>query len=106
MPNSPFVAHLAIETSYIHGRQVRGVAPEGVIAFPRNFYNNYYELMKAIASIETDRLMLDEGLRVVQLCPAIVIGESRAGNNRGDTSGQCARQRLRARPAGPCPAPR
>ena len=25
------------------------------------------------------------GLRVVQLCPAIVIGESRAGNNRGDT---------------------
>ncbi len=38
-----------------------------------------------MASIETERFMLDKGLRVVQLCPAIVIGESRAGNNRGDT---------------------
>jgi nucleoside-diphosphate-sugar epimerase len=84
-PESPFIAHLAIETSYIHGRQIKKVAREDEMVFPRNFYNNYYELTKAMASIETERFMLDKGLRVVQLCPAIVIGESRAGNNRGDT---------------------
>jgi nucleoside-diphosphate-sugar epimerase len=82
---SPFVQHVAIETSYIHGRHTRTVAREDEIIFPRNFYNNYYELTKAMASIETERFMLDKGLRVVQLCPAIVIGEARAGNNRGDT---------------------
>jgi nucleoside-diphosphate-sugar epimerase len=81
---SPFVAHLAIETSYIHGRKVKGMAREDEIVFPRNFYNNFYEATKAMASIETERFILDKGLRVVQLCPAIVIGESRAGNNRGD----------------------
>ncbi len=83
-PESPFVAHLSIETSYIHGRQVQELAREDEIKFPRNYYNNYYELTKAFASIETERFMLDEGLRVVQLCPAIVIGESSVGNNRGD----------------------
>lgn len=82
---SPFVAHLAVETSYIHGRQVRKVAREDEVVFPRNFYNNYYELTKAMASIETERFLLDRGLRVVQLCPAIVIGEAATGNNRGDT---------------------
>ncbi len=84
-PESPFVAHVGIETSYIHGRQTKEPALEDEIVFPRNFYNNYYELTKAMASIETERFMLDRGLRVGQLCPAIVIGESRAGNNRGDT---------------------
>jgi nucleoside-diphosphate-sugar epimerase len=83
-PGSPFVAHLSIETSYIHGRQVRELAREDEVVFPRNFYNNYYELTKAMASIETERFMLQHGLRVVQLCPAIVIGEGRTGNNRGD----------------------
>jgi len=82
---SPFVKHIGIETSYIHGRQVKQSAREDEIVFPRNFYNNYYELTKALGSIETERFMLDKGLRVVQLCPAIVIGESRTGNNRGDT---------------------
>ncbi len=82
---SPFIAHLSIETSYIHGRQVKRVAREDEMVFPRNFYNNYYELTKAMASIETERFMLDKGLRVVQLCPAIVIGEALTGNNRGDT---------------------
>lgn len=84
-PASPFVAHISIETSYIHGRQTRDLAREDEIAFPRNFYNNYYELTKAMASIETDRTMLEQGLRVIQLCPAIVIGDQRTGNNRGDT---------------------
>jgi nucleoside-diphosphate-sugar epimerase len=84
-PGSPFVAHLGIETSYIHGRQRKQAAREDEVVFPRNFYNNYYELTKAMASIETERFLFERGLRVVQLNPAIVIGESRAGNNRGDT---------------------
>ena len=38
-----------------------------------------------MASIETDRYLIHEGLRVAQLLPSIVIGDSRTGNNRGDT---------------------
>jgi nucleoside-diphosphate-sugar epimerase len=83
-PDSAFVAHIAIETSYIHGRKRRSMAQENALVFPRHFYNNFYELTKAMASIETDRAMID-GLRVVQLLPSIVIGHSRSGNNRGDT---------------------
>ena len=82
---SPFVNHIAIETSYIHGRKKRSIAQETGLVFPRHFYNNFYELTKAMASIETDRSMIDEGLRVAQLLPSIVIGHSRTGNNRGDT---------------------
>lgn len=82
---SPFVAHLSIETSYIHGRQIHDRAREDAMVFPSNYYNNYYELTKAMASIETERFIVERQLRVVELCPAIVIGESRAGNNRGDT---------------------
>jgi nucleoside-diphosphate-sugar epimerase len=82
--NSPFVAHIGIETSYIHGRQTDSMARENTMVFPKNFYNNYYELTKAMGSLETERIMLNEGLRVVQLCPSIVIGDTRTGNNRGD----------------------
>ena len=82
---SKFVLHVAIETSYIHGRKKRSMAQESALVFPKNFYNNFYELTKAMASIETDQHMVEEGLRVVQLLPAIVIGDSRTGNNRGDT---------------------
>ena len=82
---SPFIAHLGIETSYIHGRAKKDVAREDDMVFPENFYNNYYELTKAMASIETERFIVEKKLRVTQLCPAIVIGESKAGNNRGDT---------------------
>jgi len=84
-PGSPFVHHVAIETSYIHGRKKASLAQENALAFPRHFYNNFYELTKAMASLETDRFLVDSGLRVVQLLPSIVIGESRNGNNRGDT---------------------
>jgi len=84
-PGSPFIAHLGIETSYIHGRAKKDVAREDDMVFPGNFYNNYYELTKAMASIETERFITEKKLRVLQLCPAIVIGESKAGNNRGDT---------------------
>jgi nucleoside-diphosphate-sugar epimerase len=82
---SRFVAHVAIETSYIHGRRKRSIAQEDALVFPRHFYNNYYELTKAMASIETDRALVEGGLRVTQLLPSIVIGHSRTGNNRGDT---------------------
>lgn len=82
---SRFVLHVAIETSYIHGRKKRSMAQENALVFPKNFYNNFYELTKAMASIETDEHTVEEGLRVVQLLPAIVIGDSRTGNNRGDT---------------------
>ena len=82
---SKFVNHLAIETSYIHGRKKRSIAQESDLVFPRSFYNNFYELTKAMASIETDRFMVERGLRVIQLLPSIVIGHSRTGNNRGDT---------------------
>jgi nucleoside-diphosphate-sugar epimerase len=80
-----FVAHVAIETSYIHGRRKRSIAQEDALVFPRHFYNNYYELTKAMASLETDRALIEDGLRVTQLLPSIVIGHSRTGNNRGDT---------------------
>lgn len=82
---SKFVLHVAIETSYIHGRKKRSMAAEDALVFPKNFYNNFYELTKAMASMETDQHMVVDGLRVVQLLPAIVIGDSRTGNNRGDT---------------------
>ena len=84
-PGSPFVAHVAVETSYIHGRLRGEAAREDRLAFPPHFYNNFYELTKAMAAIETERTMLEEGLRVAQLLPSIVVGDARTGNNRGDT---------------------
>ena len=84
-PGSKFVSHIAIETSYIHGRKKRSIAQESALVFPRHFYNNFYELTKAMASIDTDRALTEQGLRVTQLLPSIVIGHSRTGNNRGDT---------------------
>lgn len=84
-PDNAFVNHIAIETSYIHGRSRLSMAQESALVFPRHFYNNFYELTKAMASMETDRFMIEKGLRVAQLLPSIVIGHSRTGNNRGDT---------------------
>jgi hypothetical protein len=37
-----------------------------------------------MATIETDRAMFEGSLRVVQILPSIIIGDSRNGNNRGD----------------------
>jgi nucleoside-diphosphate-sugar epimerase len=82
---SRFIHHIAIETSYIHGRKKRTTALESALVFPRAFYNNFYELTKAMASLDTDRFLIVEGLRVAQLLPAIVIGHSKTGNNYGDT---------------------
>ena len=83
-PGSAFVAHVAIETSYVHGRTGERGAPEGGLEFPAHYYSNYYELTKAMGSLETDRALFDAGLRVVQVLPSIIIGDSRNGNNRGD----------------------
>jgi hypothetical protein len=69
----------------VHGRRKRSIAQEEALVFPRHFYNNFYELTKAMASIETDRALVEDGLRVTQLLPSIVIGHSRTGNNRGDS---------------------
>jgi nucleoside-diphosphate-sugar epimerase len=82
---APFVEHVAIETSYIHGRKRNAMAQEEALVFPRHFYNNFYELTKAMASMETDSYLIEKGLRVAQLLPSIVIGHSESGNNRGDT---------------------
>jgi UDP-glucose 4-epimerase/long-chain acyl-CoA synthetase len=82
---SRFVACVAVETSYVHGRVGHAHAPEGRLSFPRGYYNNFYELTKAMATLDADRALLERGLRVIQLLPSIVVGHSRTGNNRGDT---------------------
>ena len=82
---SPFVAHLSVETSYIHGRQRLALAREAEMVFPRGYYNNYYELTKAMSSLEAERFLFERGLPVVHVCPSIVIGSQGTGNNRGDT---------------------
>jgi nucleoside-diphosphate-sugar epimerase len=82
---SRFVAHIAVGTSYLHGRCGEGPVQEESLFFPAGGFNNYYELTKAMAALETRRASLRYGLRAVELCPAIVIGEQRTGNNRGDT---------------------
>jgi nucleoside-diphosphate-sugar epimerase len=84
-PRSPFVSLVAVETSYVHGRRARGSASESRLEFPEHFYNNFYELTKAMAAIDTERALFEDGLRVVQILPSIIIGRSRTGTNRGDT---------------------
>ena len=69
----------------MHGRTGRRPARERGVAFPPHYYNNYYELTKALASLETERAMIADGLRVVQLLPSIIVGDGHTGNNRGDT---------------------
>jgi nucleoside-diphosphate-sugar epimerase len=83
-PGAAFVAHVGIETSYVHGRTGERPAREGRLEFPAHYYCNYYELTKAMATLETDRAMFEGGLRVVQILPSIIIGDARDGNNRGD----------------------
>jgi nucleoside-diphosphate-sugar epimerase len=83
-PGSRFVGHVAIETSYIHGRRRRALARESDLVFPRHYYNNFYELTKAMASLETERALMEEGLRVSQILPSIIVGRAGSGSNRGD----------------------
>lgn len=85
-PNSPFVNFISTETCFIHGRQVPPrICKEEEVVFPRDYYNNFYEPTKALAAIEAKKFMLEKRLRCLALCPAITIGKSKNGNNRGDT---------------------
>ena len=92
---SPFVAHVAVETSYIHGRLRHDVAREDRLAFPAHFYNNFYELTKAMAAIETERTMLERGLRVVA---APALDRDRGFPDRQQPRRHQGRQRPRERP--------
>jgi nucleoside-diphosphate-sugar epimerase len=84
-PGSPFVACVTIGTCYVHGRRGAQPAREGQLEFPRHYYNNFYELTKAMGVLEAERALWRQGLRVVQLLPSIIIGNARTGVNRGDT---------------------
>lgn len=82
-PKSKFVSLVLIETCYIAGRQP-GRCREDHLEFPPGYFNNYYEVSKAFASIEGEK-RLASGLRLTQLCPAIVIGRAEDGVNHGDS---------------------
>lgn len=83
-PKSPFVNFVATETCYVHGRDVE-LCREDRLHFPRDYYNNYYELTKALGDLYSRHFSLEHKLRVISLCPAITVGQYRTGNNRGDT---------------------
>ena len=100
-PGSRFVAHVAIETSYIHGRRKRSIAQEDALQFPRHFYNNYYELTKAMASIETDRALV-RGRPARHAAAAVDRDRPHADRQqpRRHQGAERARQRLRPRAGG------
>jgi nucleoside-diphosphate-sugar epimerase len=81
---SRFISHIAIETAYVHGRNSGEVAREDEPSFPHDFYNNTYELSKALSAREATETLLGEGLRLIQIRPSIVVGRSDTGNNFGD----------------------
>jgi nucleoside-diphosphate-sugar epimerase len=81
---SRFISHIAIETAYVHGRNSGELAREDEPRFPHDFYNNTYELSKALSAREATETLLGEGLRLIQIRPSIVVGRSDTGNNFGD----------------------
>lgn len=85
-PDSPFVNAIMTETCYIHGRFKPEMAREGSVPveFPSDYYNNHYELTKALSDVLSMEACYKNGLRVIACCPAIVIGHSVHGNNHGD----------------------
>jgi len=83
-PNSRFVNFISTETCYIHGRGV-DLCREDRLHFPRDYYNNHYELTKALADLYGRHFMLEKRLRCISLCPAITVGDWRTGNNYGDS---------------------
>jgi nucleoside-diphosphate-sugar epimerase len=83
-PNSAFVNFISTETCYIHGRGVE-LCREDRLNFPRDYYNNHYELTKALADLYGRHFMLEKKLRCIQLCPAITVGDWKTGNNYGDS---------------------
>jgi nucleoside-diphosphate-sugar epimerase len=83
-PGSPFVNGIFTETCYIHGRKKLAQGKEAHLEFPNDYYNNYYELTKALGDVIAMEACYKDGLRVIACCPAIVIGNSYNGNNHGD----------------------
>lgn len=83
-PNSSFVNFISTETCYIHGRNLEPCR-EDRLAFPRDYYNNHYELTKALGDLYCRHFTLEKKLRVISLCPAITVGKYHTGNNRADT---------------------
>lgn len=81
-PDSRFVSLVLIESCYIAGRQA-DTCHEDKLEFPADYFNNFYEVTKAFASIEGAR-HLARGLRVSQLCPSIIVGRAVDGVNHGD----------------------
>jgi len=65
--DSRFVTHVAIETAYVHGRTHGRLGKENDPVFPNDFFNNNYELTKAIASIDGINTMLRDGLQLIRL---------------------------------------
>eukprot|EP00669_Euglena_mutabilis_P009108 TRINITY_DN4054_c0_g1_i1.p1 TRINITY_DN4054_c0_g1~~TRINITY_DN4054_c0_g1_i1.p1 ORF type:complete len:600 (-),score=233.19 TRINITY_DN4054_c0_g1_i1:288-2057(-) len=83
-PNAAFVNFIATETCYIHGRNL-ALCREDELIFPRDYYNNHYELTKALGDLYCRHFTLEKKLQVISLCPAITVGDYRTGNNHGDT---------------------
>lgn len=84
LPKSSFVNFISTETCYIHGRNVESCR-EDELHFPRDYYNNHYELTKALGDLYCRHFTLENRLRVISLCPAITVGDYHTGNNHGDT---------------------
>lgn len=84
LPNSSFVNFISTETCYIHGRSLE-TCREDRLQFPRDYYNNHYELTKALGDLYCRHFTLEKKLRVISLCPAITVGKYTTGNNRADT---------------------
>lgn len=83
-PGSKLVNAIFTETCYVHGRNRNAVSKEETLNFPNDYYNNYYELTKALGDVVAMEECYQKGLRVIACCPAIVIGNSFDGNNHGD----------------------
>jgi len=83
-PGSKLVNGIFTETCYIHGRNRDVDSYESALNFPNDYYNNYYELTKALGDVIAMEECYQKGLRVIGCCPAIVIGNSYDGNNHGD----------------------
>jgi nucleoside-diphosphate-sugar epimerase len=83
-PGSKLVNAIFTETCYIHGRRRNMKSKEAELIFPNDYYNNYYELTKALGDVVAMEACYQKGLRVIGCCPAIVIGNSWDGNNHGD----------------------
>jgi nucleoside-diphosphate-sugar epimerase len=83
-PDSRFVSLINLSSAFICGHTQGTLIAEGSLRFARGYYNNFYELTKALAALDTERYFREHDLPVVQLLPTIVVGEASTGNSVGD----------------------